>query len=162
MRIALVFGYGQTAEGFIDAQTADRCNRAAVLVAKDEVYQVWLTASAEQNGLLMAGMMKQYLSGRILRQRIFTDPRGGNTAGEMDVFLDNLMDGEEAVFVSTWYHIPRIIWLASWRLPWKRFSVAVAWKHVHFWGDFMKEFLKLGGSFLRPRASAKTIPLPKL
>lgn len=159
MRIALVFGYGQKPDGSIDEQTKNRCDKAVKLYHRRKIRKIYLTVSATKNGVPMADAMREYLvyqgvdGGDILAHR-----RGGNTAGEMDVFLSIVPVRSQPVFISTWYHILRIIWLALWRLSAWRIRIGIAWRHVHFKGDVLKEFLKLGNAFLRPRKSSKILP----
>ncbi|MEK7066176.1 MAG: hypothetical protein AAB965_01220, partial [Patescibacteria group bacterium] len=86
---------------------------------------------------------------------VFICNHGKNTAGEMDVFLAFIQLQTELVFISTWYHIPRIIWLALWRVSPTRFSVGIAWKYAQFKGDFLMEFLKIVNAVIWPIRSAK-------
>jgi len=157
LRTALVFGYGQNADGNIDEQTRDRCMKAAELYRSNQVWNIYLTVSASKNGHSMAEKMAEYLvANGVRRESIVIDRRGGNTAGELDVFLSILQFGcGELVLVSTWYHLPRIAWLALWRLGIDQFSLRVAWNHAHFKGDVLVEFLKLTNAILRPRKSSK-------
>lgn len=161
MNIALVFGYGQKADGSIDEQTTDRCNKAVCLYRSGQIDIIYLTVSAEKSQKAMAHMMGQYLILRGVPESIITyDRRGGNTAGEMDVFIRAVGDvnmSDTLIFISTWYHIPRIMWLAWWRVHDCRFSLAIAWKHAHWKADVLKEFLKLANAILRPRSSAKVL-----
>lgn len=161
---ALVFGYGQTADGSIDAQTRDRCLTAVKLYLLREISVIHLTVSASKNGVRMGDAMRDFFTSHgISSSKIVSDLRGGNTAGELRVFLDeadvrfDLGRGESVILISTWYHIPRIVWLASWRLPWNQFEVRTAWRHVRFKGDILVEFLKIAKAVLRPRSSAKVL-----
>jgi len=156
LNVALVFGYGQKDDGEIDEQTRDRCFKAAELYHKGEIRMIYLTVSASKNGVSMAMAMGEFLLGQGVDDRdIVIERRGGNTAGELDVFL-GLASGQDCLWlISTWYHLPRILWLALWRLPWKKFRLAVAWRHAHFKDDVLKEFAKIANAILRPRKSAK-------
>lgn len=161
MRSALVFGYGQKKNGDIDEQTQNRCDKTIALHKQGTIGKIFLTVSASSSNVPMAESMRQYLlTNGVSKEHIVLERRGGNTAGEMDVFLSCVSEDKELVFISTWYHIPRIIWLALWRIPLRRFSVGVAWKHAHFKGDFLMEFLKMANAVLRPRRSAKVIATP--
>jgi len=163
VRTALVFGYGQKTDGEINEQTRDRCNKAISLYHEKRIGKVYLTVSAVKNGVSMANEMKKYIIlGGVNEKDILTDPRGRNTAGEMDVFFQLIPNTSMIIFISTWYHIPRIIWLSLWRLPPRKslllwFKVGIAWKHTHFKGDFLKEFLKIANAMMRPYKSAKMI-----
>jgi vancomycin permeability regulator SanA len=158
MRTALVFGYGQKANGDIDEQTKNRCDKAIVLYKQGTIERIFLTVSASNNGVPMAESMRQYLMTHgVSQEHIVLERRGGNTAGEMEVFLSCVSPHEKLLFISTWYHIARIIWLALWRIPLRRLSVSVSWKHAHFKGDFLMEFLKIANAVLRPYRSAKVL-----
>jgi uncharacterized SAM-binding protein YcdF (DUF218 family) len=162
---ALVFGYAQKEDGSLDDQTKDRCLKGAELYKKGKVGKIYLTVSAEKSGKAMADEMANFIQGQgIARRDIHIIRQGGNTAGEMDVFLTDLLVNygriREIFFVSSWYHIPRIVWLASRRMLWKNFSIKVAWSHVHFVGDFLMEFAKMANALLWPIKSAKILKTP--
>ena len=106
----------------------------------------------------MASAMRDFLvEQKVCENDIVVERRGGNTAGEMDVFLALVPTAAKVVFVSTWYHIPRILWLALWRVRLTRFALGVAWQHAHFKADVLIEFAKLANAVLRPRSSAKVL-----
>lgn len=161
MKTALVFGYGQTKDGEIDKQTKNRCEKAIQLYRDEKILKVYLTVSASKNGIYMAEAMRRFLINNGIKERdIISEKRGGNTAGELDIFLSLVPRREKLVLVSTWYHIPRIAWLAIWRIPPTRFCLGVAWRYAHFKADVLKEFLKIANAILRPKSSSKTIPPP--
>lgn len=111
-----------------------------------------------KNGRRMADEMRREIARYVPTPMLHIDPRGGNTAGEMDVFLGHVGPSEERiVFISTWYHVPRIIWFALWRLSATRFRVVGAKNHAHFKADVLVEFLKMGKAILRPKSSAKVL-----
>lgn len=157
----MVLGYGQDSRGAINAQARNRCDAAVRLYLEGRILKIFLTVSAQKNGVYMADGMREYLLRRgVPKRHIIFDLRGANTAGEMDIFLTHRSAGEKVIFVSTWYHIPRITWLAAWRMSWKDFSTKAAWRHAHFVQDFLVEFLKIANAVLRPRKSAKTVLSP--
>lgn len=160
----LVLGYGQTETGCIDEQTKDRCKKAIEIYRAGGVSMIHLTASASKNGVSMAKAMQRFLiTNGVPRVATSVERRGANTAGEMDIFLSRLPYASDVTFVSTWYHIPRIIWLALWRSPWQKFSVGIAWRHAHFKADVLVELLKIANAIIRPRRSAKFAdPTPAL
>jgi vancomycin permeability regulator SanA len=153
---AIVFGYGQKQNGKIDEQTKDRCQRAVWLYIIGKIEKIYLTVSASINGVSMASEMKSFLVSRSVSEAdIIVERRGGNTAGEMDVFLSLVPSGSKVVFISTWYHIPRIFWLALWRISLSCFSFGIAWRYAHFKADVLIEFAKILKAVLCPRKSAK-------
>lgn len=158
MKSCLILGYGQRENGRIDEQTEDRCRRALWLYRNRKIEKIYLTVSASKNGVSMASAMREFLVRQGIHENdIVIERRGGNTAGEMDVFLSIVPDRAKLVFVSTWYHVPRILWLALWRVPLTRFAVRSAWRHAHFKADVLVEFLKFANAILRPRSSAKVL-----
>lgn len=160
MRCALVFGYGQKADGTLAPQTADRCDTAIRLYREAMINKIFLTVSAKQNGVLMAKAMRDYFVSHAVKiEDIKLHCYGGNTAGEMDVFIFAAHNYEitEFVFVSTWYHIPRIVWLAFCRRLLIPFTVKVAWKHVHWKKDVLVEVAKIVNAVLRPLRSSKVV-----
>jgi vancomycin permeability regulator SanA len=157
-RVALVFGYGQKHDGKIDEQTRDRCEAGAKLYRQGKVEKIYLTVSASKAGIAMAsGMRKHLVSQGVNDQDIVEERRGGNTAGEMIVFLSLVPLETGVVFVSTWYHLPRIFWLALWRISCRRFRLKAAWRHAHFRADVIVEFAKIANAFLQPKSSAKVL-----
>ena len=155
---ALVFGYGQWPSGWIDWQTQNRCRKAVILYQRGEIEKIYLTVWVSKNGVAMADAMREFMKSHGVKgPDIIVEKRGQNTAGEMDVFLSLVPSSRKVVFISTWYHLPRICWLALWRIPASRFSVAMAWKHAHFKADVLIEFAKLANAILRPKKSAKVL-----
>lgn len=156
MRHALVFGYGQKKGGELCEQTINRCDKAIELYRAGELEKIYLTVSAVKDGHAMADKMKAHLvKAKIPAEAIIVDGRGHNTAGELDIFRSLVPKEMKLVLISTWYHIPRIIWLALWRMSSKRFTTAVAWKHAHFKGDFLVEFAKMANAVFRPMRCSK-------
>ena len=148
------------ANGDIDEQTKNRCDKAVDLYKQGAVRKIYLTVWITCNTFPMARSMQEYLTANgVPEDKIQLEPRGMNTAGEMDVFLSCVPKTHKIMFISTWYHIPRIIWLALWRVLPNRFSVAAAWKHAHFKGDVLMEFLKIANAILRPYRSAKVMDI---
>jgi vancomycin permeability regulator SanA len=157
-----VLAYGQERGGGIDEQTKDRCRRALKLWRRGKVQTFYLTTCCAKDGVGMAEAMREFLMrAGVRRCQIVVAPHAGNTAGEMDVFLSLVPRGAKITFVSTWYHILRIIWLAMCRRP-LRFKVVAAWRHWHWWADMGKEFLmKLPNALIQPYRSAKVLsPAP--
>ncbi len=157
LRHCLICGYGQKADGSLSDQTRDRCNRALDLYLQRIVYRIIITVSAEKSGKRMADAMRDYLISRAVRpEDIKIDPRGGNTAGEIDVFLEVIKKEVHVgiMVVSTWYHIPRIWWLCFVRGH--RTKCGIAWKYAS-WADLRIEPLKIANSILRPFRSAKIV-----
>lgn len=106
----------------------------------------------------MATAMQEFLVEQGVNENdIEIERRGGNTAGEMDVLLSIVSDKTKITFVSTWYHIPRIAWLALWRIRPSRFTLGVAWRHAHLREDVLFEFLKIANAILRSISSAKIL-----
>lgn len=158
MRTALVFGYGQKMNGEIDEQTRNRCEKAVKLYRQGKIQTLYLTAATGKASRSMADEMAVFLvSCGIPRKNIVVDRRGGNTAGEIDIFLSRLPDRTRIVFISTWYHLPRIMWLALWRTS-LSFRVSPAWGHAHFKADVLMEFAKMVNALRHPINSAKVYP----
>ena len=156
MKKCLVLGYGQRENGRIDEQTEDRCQKALRMYRDGKIRKIYLTVSASKNGVSMASAMRDFLVEQgVCENDIVVERRGGNTAGEVEVFLALVPTHEKVVFVSTWYHVPRILWLALWRINPARLAVGVAWQHAHFKADVLIEFPKLANALLRPKRSAK-------
>lgn len=159
LTIGLVYGYGQKANGSIDEQTEGRCEKALELYRQGKIQKIFLTVSAGKNGKLMAEEMKRFILGRLLypTENILVAPCGGNTAGETDVLLRQVIhQGEFRVIpISTWYHLPRIwwLWLCRGYLVWPRAS----WRAAH-WADLRIEPLKMLNALLRPYRSSKISP----
>jgi len=123
-----------------------------------KIGKIFLTVSASKNGVSMASAMRGFLVEQgMCENDIVVERRGGNTAGEMDVFLSIIPDEGKVVFVSTWYHIPRILWLALWRVRLSRLALGMAWRHAHLKANVLVEFPKFANAILRPRSSAKVL-----
>lgn len=160
MTLGLVYGYGQLKDGQIDGQTTERCRKALNLYESGKIQRIYITVSAEKNGIRMGQGMKQFfLDHSVPEEHVIFDPRGGNTAGETDVFLSLAKDhvnGEsfKAIPISTWYHIPRIWWL--WLSRKRLVSVGISWNEAH-WADLRIEPVKLAYALLRPHRSSKVV-----
>jgi vancomycin permeability regulator SanA len=135
---------------------------AVRLYLSGKVDKVYLTVSASAGEIPMAEAMRGFLVGQEVKERgIVVNRRGGNTAGELDVFLSLVPRGEKVIFISTWYHLPRIVWLALWQgLRPGHFSLGVAWRYATIRNGLAIELLKIANAVLRPRSSAKILPQP--
>jgi vancomycin permeability regulator SanA len=134
--------------------------KAVKLYHRGKVDKVAITVSAKKVGIPMGVMMDDFLMDEGVRERdILVDLRGGNTAGETDVFL-RLAErhfgrrGFRPVAVSTWYHIPRIVWL--WLVRGWIPRVGISWREAH-WADLRIEPFKILKSLLHPLRSSKQI-----
>jgi hypothetical protein len=88
----------------------------------------------------MGQKMVDYLISLGVRKKdIIFSPRGLNTAGEIATFIKIAPLQDTLWVVSSWYHLPRILWLfwVRGRLVWP----ACAW--CHSWADLRVEPLKL-------------------
>ncbi len=172
VKIGLVYGYGQEADGSLNPQTTARCEVAAQLFRRRRIHAICLTVSAQKANHLMADGMRACLIDRAVpNDAILVDPRGGNTAGETDCCLE-IMEREvaanpqlnvtmadvEIIPISTWYHLPRIWWLWLWRGRLIR-RFGISWRHAH-WADLKIEPFKFLNALLRPRRSAKLVCNP--
>lgn len=154
-----MFGYGQKKDGAAHEQTIDRCGVALRLYYRGTLERIAIATGVVKNGVVMTDAMRDFfLENSVPHAHLMIIPRGLNTAGEMDTALPFIGKDEVVVFVSTWYHIPRIVYLALWRVPWRRFKVAVAWRHAHPTKDVAIEFLKLGNALIRPLSWSKMLP----
>ncbi|MBI5140516.1 MAG: YdcF family protein [Candidatus Vogelbacteria bacterium] len=166
MKVGLIFGYGQNADGSLLDQTRDRCDVGVALYRGGKIGKIFLTVAVEQAGVKMADAMYHCLVRQGVTPRdILINRRGLNTAGEMDVFLTALgplLSGAkvQVTFISTWYHIPRIFWLALWRVSPRLISFGIAWRYAHPWADVCIEFAKMVNAILRPRSSARILKSP--
>ncbi len=156
MTHGLVFAYGQEDNGELKAQTKSRCEKAAELYLAGKVKKLYVTAHASVGGIHMSHKMRDLLIELKVRpEDIVVDTRGGNTAGEIDVFRQLVPKGEKLAFISSRYHIKRIKFLAGKRFPREQFEVYAAKNvEVHFFLDFLMEYLKRIKAFLRPITSS--------
>ncbi len=158
---ALLFGYAQNEDGSLVPQTCSRCDKAAELYHKGQIERIYLLAYTSKGGQPMAHEMRNFLIARgVPAEKITVERRGGNTAGELDVFAAMVPKYEDILLISSWYHMPRIRFLAQKRFTNARTSFAAAFGHVHPVGDVLMEIPKFANSFLRPFASAKVLPSP--
>lgn len=105
----LVHGADQYPDGRINEETKARCNKAVKLYRKGKVNRLFITCYSEKSNMSLAEGMNQYLlSQGIPKEHIYIDPRGKNTAGEIDIFLSLAGKGKRLADVSSWYHVPRI------------------------------------------------------
>lgn len=158
-RIAMLYGYGQLANGELDAQSIGRCKKALELYNDEKIDKVCITVGVRKNGRSMGRKMKEWLTshGGLTNVDIILSPRGLNTAGETMVCWAILGDPQEQAKVtitaiSSWYHLPRIWLLWLWRGRMVR--LAASYEGIHL-KDILIEPLKLLNSTLRPRSSAK-------
>ena len=156
-RVALVFAYGQNDDGSIDKQTEARCETAVELCVSGYVDKVYLTCGVSKNGRQMVDEMAAYLKKcGVWPQDIIVDPRGFNTAGEIDAFLKLAADDEVVTAVSSWYHLPRI-WFLFW-IRGQTVRAAASCGGVKYSDYLLWEPLKMINAVLRPFSSAKINP----
>jgi hypothetical protein len=156
----LIYGYAQQEDGSLDYQTMARCDVGAALFARKKVSRIFLTVEIGKAGVSMAEAMKEHLlrsHNEMMPSNVVILPFGRNTAGETDALLayPPFEEFKRVYVVSTWYHIPRILylWWVRGRMP----RPAIAWRGAH-WIDVFVEPLKMMNSLLRPRSSAKLAP----
>lgn len=155
---ALVFAYGQLDDGSIDDQTTSRCNQVLKLYKKRLLKKIFITASAAKNGISLATSMRNYLlDSGVHTFDIVIDPRGENTTGEIDVFLSHVPSRSRVIFISSWYHIPRIIWLSIWRVPLLSLAFKSAWRKACHLSDIKAEVYKFLIAFFAPYKSSRII-----
>lgn len=105
----LVHGADQYPDGRINEETKARCDKAIRLYRKGKVNRLCVTGYSGRNNMSLAEGMTQYLIGQeIPKEHIAIDPRGENTAGEIDIFLSLVGREKRLASVSSWYHLPRI------------------------------------------------------
>ncbi len=136
-----------------------RCDVGATLYAYEKVQRIFLTVEISKGGVSMACAMKEYLCRchDIVPGDVVIFLEGRNTAGETDAFLSRTrieIDLKKIYVVSTWYHIPRILflWWVRRRMP----QPAISWRGAHM-GDMAIEPLKMANAILRPFRSAKVV-----
>ncbi len=156
-KIALLFGYGQSADGELLFQTLDRCLLAIGAYHLGKINKIYITCHVNTNGIMMQDKMREYIVDcYVKKDDVIVIPKGTNTAGEIDTFLEAINPKEHKIFgISSSYHLPRIKYLF-----WAR-NVHVAvignWESVS-WKDLRIEPIKMLNSFLRPFSSSKRIP----
>lgn len=154
-RVAIVYGYGQLANGELDEQSIGRCRRALALYQTREVREIFITVGADRNGILMANKMAEWLVVHgVWTFDVATEPLGLNTAGETEICHRLVDKAERVTAISSWYHLPRI-WLL-WLLRGRLVRLAGSSEGVHL-KDVLIEPLKLLNSTLRPFGSAKFV-----
>jgi vancomycin permeability regulator SanA len=158
----LVFAYGQEENGELKNQTKSRCQKAVELYHEHKVDKLYVTAHASLGGVQMSNKMRDFLVEHgVKAEDIVVDTRGGNTAGEIDVFKELAPKNEEYAFISSSYHLRRIRFLASKRFARGKFELYAAKDvDIHFLLDFLMEYLKQLKAFLRPIASSIVHPHP--
>jgi len=157
LNTCLIYGYAQLKDGTLDAQTKARCDVAARLYGKDKIEMIFLTVEVSKAGVPMAEAMKDYLrSEGVFGDDIVIFRHGRNTAGETDAFLSITASGDRrsVYVVSTWYHIPRILYL--WWVRGVIPRTGISWRKAHL-ADLLIEPLKMLNAILRPRKSAKVV-----
>ncbi len=157
-RIALVYGYGQLANGELDEQSIGRCRRALAFYNTNKAQEIYITVGVKRDGYAMAWKMREWLTSHsIWAFDIVVDSRGLNTAGETEIchqLLGARANRCNVTAISSWYHLPRI-WIL-WLLRGRVVRLAGSSEGVHL-KDILIEPLKLVNSTLRPFSSAKLI-----
>ena len=163
--LALVFAYDLNPDGSLHRQLAARCNEAVRLYKLGDIAKIYLTTYKTGTGTTvgMAPAMQEYLLAEGVRaEDICVAPYGGNTAGEMDAFFEALPflkiygvppELLPVTFVTSWYHVPRVMLLMWARRPRDWFYVAWTWRGTRL-GDLLKEPLAFANSLLRPKKSS--------
>lgn len=157
MALALIYGYGHGDARGLHPQAQWRCWGGTALYRHGLVEKLFLTAHAQKDGVRLCDQMSEVLQeGGVPEHSIIIDPRGGNTAGETDVFLDWVRrHGAERLYaVSTWYHLPRI------KLLWEKRKHAVKLVPVYHGAklsDVVLEIPKMLKAGLFPHLSSKQI-----
>ena len=155
-QIALVFGYGQKANGGLVPQTIARCDKAAEIYRQGSVEILYMTCAVySANKVSMCEKMKDRLVEQgVPDSAIRIVPRGTNTAGEIDTFLKNISSNDTIIAISSTYHLPRIWFLFLTRgvLP----KLAGTMDHTNR-GDILLEPVKFLNAILRPFSWSKTV-----
>lgn len=155
-RIAMVYGYGQLANGELDEQTKGRCRKALELRKARKVDEVCITVGVRQYDQLMAVKMKEWMTrhGNISALEVTIAAKALNTAAETEICHRLVRKTDKVVAVSSWYHLPRIWLLWLWRG--RIVKLAGSTEGIH-WKDIWIEPLKLANSALRPFSSARFV-----
>lgn len=156
-KLALLFGYGQSADGELLPQSKSRCAVASGAYYRGEIEKIYITCYVKQNGILMSNKMRDYLRLRGVKFKdIIIIAKGTNTAGEIDIFLDYIRKeaGDEIIAISTAYHLPRIRFLFWTRGI--RVKTLGNWQDAS-WPDIRIEPLKMFNSLIRPFSSSKKL-----
>ena len=117
MNVALVFGHKQLPNGAASEQLMRRCERAIALQKSGVVDAVYVLAGVERCGVSMGREMELILLSRgVPRDKVICSFTARNTVQEVDGFLRlisaSTQRSRHRLFaVSSWYHLPRILWL---------------------------------------------------
>lgn len=156
---ALVFGYGQLDNGEIDDQTKNRCDKAVKLYGQEKIGHIYLTTASRKRKSMALAMRDYLVKTGVRKDDIVVNRQGENTAGEIDAFLRLLPTKSRVFFISSWYHIPRIIWLSLWRVSPLRSAFGCALKNNGWKADIKPELYKIAMALIRPYKSAKSAPV---
>lgn len=156
-KVCLVLAYGQDNLGGLVSQTKARCDVATRLSKEGRINIIYLTCACEKANKGMAWEMKNYLENQGVEEIIILRPRGLNTAGEITHFLHQILKGEKLWVVSSWYHIPRVVWifLTHGQL------VRPVWTWACSWPDIWVEPVKLFKDVLTLGRDIKLTLLPR-
>lgn len=160
--VALVFAYGQKADGSLDSQSEARCKQAIKLYKEEKVGKLYFTCAVDKYGFRMAVQMarsciRQDVSGD---DCVVSEHGGNNTAGEIDTCLALLRRKDKVTAVSSWYHLPRIWFLFAVRGRLVKLSPSFGGVTL---SDLLIEPLKIANAVLRPFRSSKICnPAPTL
>jgi hypothetical protein len=149
-----VYGYDQKADGSLVKQTIERCQVGLDLLERGDVEKIYITVGSILAGKHMGAEMRQWLiDGGAGEDQVCFVPAGFNTAGETDALLE-IIRGQDVhvVPVTTWYHVPRMIWI--WLVRKKIVYPAISW-HAANRSDLFLEPLKIINAVLRPWSSSK-------
>lgn len=147
MNIGIVYGYGLTKSGELDAQTAGRCQAGAKLYRAGRIHRICITVGVQRNGVAMGDKMVACLvQSGVPERKINFLPHGFNTAGETDACLAMIEKRDNITAISSWYHLFRIwlLWLTRGRIV--RLVGSYAGVHKK---DLVIEPVKLVNSVLR-------------
>lgn len=153
---ALVLGYGQLGNGEIDDQTKNRCDKAVKLYRQGKIGHIYLTTASRKRKSMALAMRDYLIKNGVHKDDIIVRRQGTNTAGEINAFLQCLPAKSSVFFISSWYHIPRIMWFSLWRISPLRSAFGCALKHNGWKADIKPELCKIAMAFIRPYKSAKS------
>ena len=160
--MGLVLAYGQNPDGSLLPQTAARCRKMFELYQTGWVKKIFITNATfhQPSGTVMGAKMAEFLHELgVPVKAIFYLPCGKNTAGEIKKFLDLNNRTRVLWAVTSWYHVPRVLWL-FYILPnqYGRFRfVNVRWVRDCSWQDLKIEPFKLLKDILSLGRSAKVV-----
>lgn len=161
MEPIIVYSYQQNPDGSMDPQTRSRCQRALALYQDlfrlKRQGKLCIVNGVKKNDILLAEEMRKFfLAESVPNEAIIVSPHGLNTAGETDtcilILCEQLIRPRAVHVVSSWYHIPRILFL--WRVRGWNVVGSSSYDGIRII-DLLLEPLKFLNSFIRPFASAK-------